>query len=302
MHTRFPVEGRIPVQVPYTRSRVRFNTCRRQGKQGASSRSLFETGRYISLLRVCAITTLILLMGCGGAMTGSDPTQGPTHAPDDAMETPPPAPSPTAVPTVTPIPATTRIAATPAGKTASYYRERVEEHLQVLEEYDARTKEMIAAIEQGRNDPALCRKVPDWVQELKAMLAYLDEARPDFEVGMLTAVETLDGVRDGLQEFRDALVRIEGTCETEAETAFARSVDDFTCGDLEGRIIKLSGENKNPFAREILKLYDIKEVSRTPTRLECTADAKWNRGDNGPVYFHIEEDEDGDLFFGYRGE
>ena len=75
-----------------------------------------------------------------------------------------------------------------------------------------------------------------------------------------------------------------------------------TCEDLAPHIINLSEEQKWPFSAKILKLYDIKARAATNTgqKLNCTANAKMNRGDNATIQFHLEEDSDGDQFIGYE--
>ena len=75
------------------------------------------------------------------------------------------------------------------------------------------------------------------------------------------------------------------------------------CEKLGPRIIDLSEKNENPFAGRILKLYEIAEVSRTETRLDCQATAKWSKGGDNAIRYHVEVDADGDAFIGYeRGD
>ena len=77
------------------------------------------------------------------------------------------------------------------------------------------------------------------------------------------------------------------------------TIADRTCEDLQPKIVKLSEDNKNPMARTILKLYEVTEVERTEDKLTCYAVARWNRGDDSPIEFYVEEDADGDTFIGY---
>ena len=75
-----------------------------------------------------------------------------------------------------------------------------------------------------------------------------------------------------------------------------------TCEDLEPKIVELSKENEGLFAREILKMYEVKQVKPSSREhiLECTADVKWNRGDDSPIRFYLMEDDEGDQFIGYE--
>ena len=75
-----------------------------------------------------------------------------------------------------------------------------------------------------------------------------------------------------------------------------------TCDDLAPQIIELTEEQEGPFSRAVLKLYDIEEVNPTGYVLECKANAKWNKGEEGTIKFYLEEDNDGDQFIGYEAE
>ena len=77
-----------------------------------------------------------------------------------------------------------------------------------------------------------------------------------------------------------------------------------TCDDLAPRIIDLSKEQKNPFSPSILKIYDITEQEKTGNQiLNCHGNAKLSRGDLDPnVNFYLQQDDDGDRFFGYNIE
>lgn len=93
-------------------------------------------------------------------------------------------------------------------------------------------------------------------------------------------------------------------------TDFSKNIENFfqdissikTCKDLSPRIIKLSKENQNPFASKILKMYEIRESAYKDGAkiLNCTARAKWDRGGESIVNFHLEKDKDGDYFIGYK--
>ena len=75
-----------------------------------------------------------------------------------------------------------------------------------------------------------------------------------------------------------------------------------TCDKLSSSIIDLSEDNQNPFSSKMLKLYDIQEVNSTDYVLECKAEAKWARGEDSPIKFYVEEDDDGDRFIGYESQ
>ena len=75
-----------------------------------------------------------------------------------------------------------------------------------------------------------------------------------------------------------------------------------TCGELSKHIMELSKEQKNPLKATMLKMYDIQEVSPPAEGrvLDCTADIKWDRGDNSRISFYIEQDSEGSQFYGYK--
>jgi len=73
-----------------------------------------------------------------------------------------------------------------------------------------------------------------------------------------------------------------------------------TCEELAPQIVTLSEEQTSPFAINILKLYEIKEVTKTNTRIECTADANAGSGDGIAIEFQAYSDQDGDVFIGYN--
>ena len=75
-----------------------------------------------------------------------------------------------------------------------------------------------------------------------------------------------------------------------------------TCQGLSSHVIELSKEKGGPFKVEMLKMYDIEEVSPAGEGrvLDCTADIKWDRGDNSRYRFFIEEDAEGTQFYGYE--
>lgn len=50
----------------------------------------------------------------------------------------------------------------------------------------------------------------------------------------------------------------------------------------------------------ILKVSEIEETSRTTKRLDCYGIARLNNGGEEGIVFHIEEDADGDFFYGYE--
>ena len=73
-----------------------------------------------------------------------------------------------------------------------------------------------------------------------------------------------------------------------------------TCEGLAPQIIELSEDKATPFNPAILKLYQITTVSNTGDRfLNCTAQAKLDRGNDRPITFYATRDADGDEFIGY---
>jgi len=88
-------------------------------------------------------------------------------------------------------------------------------------------------------------------------------------------------------------------CEV-LDAALKASVPE-TCEKLAPEILTLSENNTNPFTIQILKLYEIEEVSKTETRLECIAVATTGgSGDRLPIEFQAYSDQDGDVFIGYN--
>ena len=73
-----------------------------------------------------------------------------------------------------------------------------------------------------------------------------------------------------------------------------------TCEELAPDIVNLSQEQTNPLSITILKLYDIKEVTKTDSRIECIGDASIGSGDNLAIEFQAYSDQDGDVFIGYN--
>ena len=74
----------------------------------------------------------------------------------------------------------------------------------------------------------------------------------------------------------------------------------YSCEELKDRVIELSEEQQNPFSPLILKVSEIEETSRTAERLNCHGIARLNNGAQEGIVFHIEEDVDGDFFYGYE--
>ena len=66
-------------------------------------------------------------------------------------------------------------------------------------------------------------------------------------------------------------------------------------------ILKLSGDNQNPLAIRILKLYSgAKETERTERVLRCKGEARLDRGEDSYVTYYLEIDRDGDQFIWLR--
>ena len=74
-----------------------------------------------------------------------------------------------------------------------------------------------------------------------------------------------------------------------------------SCEDLGPDIIELSEKNNAPGTTRILKLYDIAEMSRTESRLECSAVALTSRNSRQNMVFYAFIDEEGDSFIGFEG-
>ena len=67
------------------------------------------------------------------------------------------------------------------------------------------------------------------------------------------------------------------------------------------RILKMSGDNQDPLAPRILKVYsDAEELERTDSVLRCKGTAVLNRGGEAYVTYHHTIDRDGDTFIGYE--
>ena len=80
------------------------------------------------------------------------------------------------------------------------------------------------------------------------------------------------------------------------------SLSSWNCESLSEEVISLSRENADSFTPEILKIYEIQETFRSSTRVECSGRARLSSGIDStvPMVFHIQQDEDGDLFYGYE--
>ena len=80
-----------------------------------------------------------------------------------------------------------------------------------------------------------------------------------------------------------------------------KSISEYQCEDLVPQVIDISEENKHPIRPSSLKIYEIKEASRSSRRLVCSGEAKTSRGGNQPLTFYVEEDKDGAQFVGDKG-
>lgn len=84
---------------------------------------------------------------------------------------------------------------------------------------------------------------------------------------------------------------------------YSTHVSSWNCERLSEEVTYLSREKADSFKPEILKIYEIRETFRSSSRVECSGRARLSSGidSNFPlVAFHIEQDEDGDLFYGYE--
>ena len=73
-----------------------------------------------------------------------------------------------------------------------------------------------------------------------------------------------------------------------------------SCEGLEGWVKDLSEDN--PYqtgGSHIIKLYEIAEVSKTETRVDCTARAKLSNGGSVYISYYGLTDSDGDQRFGF---
>ena len=80
-----------------------------------------------------------------------------------------------------------------------------------------------------------------------------------------------------------------------------KSILDCQCDNLASQVIDMSEVNKHQIRPYILKIYEIKEVSRSRRRPARSGDAKTSRGGNQPLTFYVKEDKDGAMFVGYKG-
>ena len=96
--------------------------------------------------------------------------------------------------------------------------------------------------------------------------------------------------------------------------AFARYVALADEGDLAATVLRshIYGANNceivedlvRELSREqdvsILKIYDTRLVVSTASRVECAGRARWSEGKDSTVFVFVEDDGDGDVFYGYR--
>ena len=54
--------------------------------------------------------------------------------------------------------------------------------------------------------------------------------------------------------------------------------------------------------RQILKIYDPEEISRTTHKLTCGGQATFDTSEKEMIEFYVEEDKDGDQFIGFDAE
>ena len=94
-----------------------------------------------------------------------------------------------------------------------------------------------------------------------------------------------------------AFATVDFACSEDA----LKSISDYQCEDLVPKVIDISEENKHPIRPSILKIYEVKEVSRRSRRPACSGDTRTSRGGNQPLTFYVKEDKDGVLFVGYKG-
>ena len=73
-----------------------------------------------------------------------------------------------------------------------------------------------------------------------------------------------------------------------------------SCEALLPHIIKLSEEKDDPSGLELLRVYNVEQISKSPSKLECEGEARWNKGENSMIRFHWGRDEDGDAFYAYE--
>lgn len=89
----------------------------------------------------------------------------------------------------------------------------------------------------------------------------------------------------------------------DASSGTFTSISDTTCEELKQDIIEFNAEvtAEDPSKSKILKIYDgVREIRRTSKRLECEGEVRVNTGGSTAIEYHLEEDSDGDFFYGYR--
>lgn len=67
-------------------------------------------------------------------------------------------------------------------------------------------------------------------------------------------------------------------------------------------VAELSQELSRQQDAAILKVYNLRVFVSSPSRVECAGTARWSQGDDSPIYVFVENDGDGDNFYGYRSE
>ena len=79
-------------------------------------------------------------------------------------------------------------------------------------------------------------------------------------------------------------------------------ISELECDDIVDDVVELSQKQTNPFQSKILKIYDVKQVSRIGERLTCEGLALLDSGSEQNVEFYSYADADGDTFIGYEGK
>ena len=69
-------------------------------------------------------------------------------------------------------------------------------------------------------------------------------------------------------------------------------------------IIEMAKDNasRDVSKRQILKIYDPEEISRTTHKLTCGGQAMFDTSEKEMIEFYVEEDKDGDRFIGFNAE
>lgn len=176
-------------------------------------------------------------------------------------------------------------------------------------EYADGSEEIISMHEDAEVAVNIRRLRSETCQDLGDQLALIGKKKPTWPVKLYNlspiSQESGDGLsckatvtyRDGdiaaMEIYEDASMSIGfralGLSERECDDTLTHAIIELTEG----------ATSTDAHKRQILKIYDPQEISRTTHKLTCRGQARFDTAEREMIEFYIEEDEDGDRFIGF---